>query len=313
MIVRFFQSRVVARTLALTAFGALGLGLSSAGCSTEESSVDAQIRQFCDSLLASPGFACCSAADRSDPLFGARYQYASTTDCNQQLQARLGVLGRRGFDATAASSCLAHIGSRTCGAIPTVRVKQAEEAEGCARVIGGVQNPGQPCETQGDCKPGSFCPSTKETGSAVCSPPGASNNSCFGEQATSIDHPTCGPGLVCILSGQAESCPTPPCNLFTCVPRELAGEPCTGLECANGLTCLSGICRDGGPGPVGTGCTLTDQCAEGLFCDPTSFRCAARKDAGDACNPANTARFECKGACQGSGASGVCSAFCASG
>jgi hypothetical protein len=297
------------QTAIVSFVAAISLGL---GCSDDESETDAQIRGFCGSLFASRGYACCKESDRQSGAFPARYKYANEDDCYAQLNTQLtAVEGRRTFDPRAAASCVAYWGGRACGVSPTVKVRQEEEKAGCDRIIAGLGEEGKPCDSQGDCVPGLFCPPIKETGTSACSTPGRSNDSCNGFQSTSAEHPACEPGLVCELTGENPAgCPTPPCYQFNCVPLQGPGDPCQGLDCAAGLSCRAGICTQSGPSPAGTGCQITDQCEDGLFCDPGSGTCAPRKAAGQACRPANNPRLECKGFCS---EAGVCTDFCSSG
>jgi hypothetical protein len=289
--------------------------LVGSACSSKADGTDAAIRQYCDSLLASPAYACCSAADRADGQFVARNRYSSAGDCSAQLLLATGQnKGRRAFDAAAAASCLGYLSTRACPVLPTSAVRIAEETAGCNRVVVGVQDEGKPCDTSEDCSVGLFCPPVKDTGVSACARPAAATQSCLGDLALhAIDHPPCQPGLFCQLIGENPGgCPSPPCLDFRCVPFFEEGEACTGLECAAGLACNDGTCRKTGPSAPGAPCRLTENCAEGLYCDPNGA-CEPRKRAGEACrNPADSnAAFECKGICSGEGPS-VCVAFCGS-
>jgi hypothetical protein len=299
----------------LGAFAAIALS----ACSDDEASTDPRIVKYCRDLFASPAFSCCSAADKNDRQFAVRNKYGSAGDCADQLGRTLTEgEGRRAFDAEAASSCLAYLGSRTCGAAPTSASQAAEEKAGCSRIVDGTREEGQPCFVQKDCKPGLFCPPLKDSGSSVCTAPAASNEACLGTQPFGVvDHPACQRGLFCELTGEnPDGCPSPPCNQYHCVPYGEEGDPCTALDCAEGLACRDGTCKKGPPSAAGGSCRSTEHCADGLFCDPNTGQCAARKAAGAACRDVIEANsiFECKGVCQAEGdGTAVCAAFCSSG
>jgi hypothetical protein len=174
-------------------------------------------------------------------------------------------------------------------------------------VMSGTQAEGQTCDISDDCKPGLVCPRVQETGASTCTGPAAANQTCVSAQP-SVGHPACAPGLYCALVGENPSCITPPCPDYRCVPPLEEGERCVGLECASGLSCNDGKCSKAGPTPVGGSCSLTDHCAAGNYCDPSTAKCTARKSTGAACTDSGNFAFECNGLCS----NGVCVAFCSS-
>jgi hypothetical protein len=293
---------------------------SIVACKSTPDGTDAAIRQYCDSLLASPAYACCNDADRAQRQFTVRNRYASAADCaDQMLRAVSENTGMRAFDPQAASKCLGYLQSRGCNPTPSSAIQIAEEQAGCNRVIVGVQGVGKPCDTSADCQVGLFCPPVKDTGVSACARPAAATEACNGDLPIfEVDHPPCQPGLFCSLIGdKPEGCPTPPCLDYRCVPFYDEGEACTALECGSGtgLACLDGFCRKGAPSQAGGPCRLTEHCADGLFCDPNANggSCVARKTAGAPCRSTTDPSLvlECKGLCKGPGdGPGVCGAFC---
>lgn len=295
---------------ALTAVTATGV----AGCDDDTATgPSAEIRKFCQDLFASPAFSCCSAEDKADRHFAARYKYQNADDCAVRLaQQGDSSQGRQSFDGEAAASCLSHLASRACGAAPSATSREEEEKAGCARVLKGKQEENQPCSTNDDCKVGLLCPPSPDTGVSACAKPAGSNQACPGDARTGlVDHPQCEANLFCTLTGENPVCPSPPCLTFQCVPLAEENEACTGLECGPGLSCKDGICAKGGLGGPGVGCRINDHCAAGLFCDPTNGKCTARKEAGAECRAGANAIFECKGFCKNVGdGPGTCASFC---
>ncbi len=271
----------------------------------------AQMKKFCQDMFASPTFACCTAADRQERHFAARYKYQSADDCATQLgQQSAQASGRQVFDATAATSCLSHLAGRTCGVIPNAATRAAEQKAGCDRILKGTQDENQPCNTNGDCLVGLICPPSPDTGVSSCAKPAAANQTCTGQVAT-VDHPPCVEGLVCQFVSENPVCPTPPCPVYQCVPLSDEGEACAGLECASGLSCRDKACSKAGLARVGEGCQISEHCAEGLFCDPAIGTCASRKAAGAECRSNANAIFECLGVCKNVGdGPGTCDSFC---
>lgn len=302
----------VSRAARVFGFGAVVFAF--AACSDDpETGPSVEVRKFCQDLFASPAFTCCSDADRQERQFAVRYRYASADDCASQISQALGASeGRQRFDGRAASSCLSHLSSRQCGVTPTAEVRRAEDEAGCNRILVGLQDEGQQCVKSEDCKLGLVCPPSKDTGTSSCVKPAAINQGCAGP-STSVDHPPCEQGLTCAFFQQNPECLSPPCLEYRCVPFAEEGEPCTGLECAEGLSCREGVCSKEGPAPEGKACRILEHCAEGLYCDPDSGRCAPRKDAGGSCRNNGNAIFECKGICkQTSDGPGTCASFCGS-
>lgn len=280
-----------------------------AACSSDDDmSVNAQIKSFCNSFASAPAFSCCTAEDRKDGAFISRYRYNSAAECadvltNQAAQAE----GKQGFDNDAAQSCLNYLNSRQCGITALRSVNLDEQKAGCARVLVGLRKEGEGCVVSEDCETGLVCPPIKETGLSFCAKPAGFNINCLGTNANSIDHPACQQNLFCEFQGENPAgCPNPPCLIYQCVPPIDEGEPCSGTECADGLTCREGTCQKGAKTAAGENCQITDQCADGLYCDPGTGSCTARKDEGVTCDVANNDRFECKGVCR----NGSCSSFC---
>lgn len=294
------------------AFAFVAAGLGAVACSSDQNATSEAISSFCASYMSASTFSCCTAADRSQAAFLGRYRFTSAALCESTLSQQLSQSnGHQVFDAQAASSCLAYLNGRACGTQPTASVKAAEEQAGCGRVLAGTEDVGQACVTQEDCKPGLFCPSSKDTGSAFCSKPATENQDCYGQQAGSVTHPACAQGLLCIYQGtNPDGCPSPPCDQYACVPPFEQGDACAALECGQGLACTDGTCEQGGPNPAGGFCLVTEHCASGLYCDTDAKTCAPQKADGQPCSPAKNALFECKGICAGAGATGTCSSFC---
>lgn len=256
-------------------------------------------------------FSCCNATDRATGVFLGRYHYTSVDLCVATLSLQLeSSNGHQAFDSGAAQSCLAYLNQRPCGTVPTTEVKAAEENAGCDRVLGGLETEGQACVTQEDCKPGLFCPSSKDTGSAFCSKPATENQDCYGQQADSTSHPACAQGLLCIYVDTNNDCPNPPCLEYACVQPFEQGDECSALECGQGLACTDGTCEQGGPNQAGGYCNVPEHCASGLYCDTDAGTCAPQKADGEACTIAKNSFFECKGICVGTGATGTCASFC---
>jgi hypothetical protein len=314
MTVRLLPAQHAARAFL---FSVAVLSVLVGACSDDDPpGASPEMRKYCQDLFASPAFACCSAADRSERQFAARHRYQSPEDCASQLAlANTSSEGRRVFDSGAAASCLSHINTRTCGAAPTTTVRAEEEAAACGRVMAGQQAEGQACTAHEDCKEGLFCPPLRDTGLSFCSKPAPVNQGCVGSlPKRSVDHPACEPGHICTLIGENPAgCPLPPCLIFQCVPFAEENEECTGAECGDGLLCLDGFCRKSGPSPAGGPCRLPEHCQDGLYCETSVGQCAAKKAAGEPCRSTTNALLECKGFCQGaSETSGVCVAFCGS-
>jgi hypothetical protein len=317
MIVRPLRAHA-ARGL-LLAVAALPALLVACTDDDEATGPSAEVRGFCDSLFASPGFSCCSEADRSERQFAVRNRYQSAEDCANQL-GLAAVDGRRAFDPQAASTCLAHVNGRTCGASPTSTYRMEEEAAGCGRVMAGQKKEGETCVAHEDCAVGLVCPPPRDTGGlSTCAQPSPINQGCIGTLSkTSVDHPACQPGLACTFVGQASACPLPPCLIFQCVPLGEQGEGCSGLDCAKGLACLTDEATGNptcqpvtGPSAQGGPCRIPDQCADGLYCDLATFTCAPKKAAGEPCSSPTNTLLECKGFCKGD-QTGVCVSFCGS-
>ena len=293
------------------AFSTLALG--AIACSSDDSSSTSEaISSFCGSFVSAQTFSCCSAQDRASGVFLLRYRFDSQQECISALSLQLAQSnGYQAFDAKAAATCLSYLNGRRCGIDPTADVETAEETAGCGRVLGGLRDVGEACVNQEDCKPGLFCPSSKDTGSAFCTQPATSNQDCYGQQAGSVDHPACGSGLLCIFQGEnPDGCPSPPCLEYTCVPPFDQGDSCSALECGQGLACTDGTCEAGGPNQAGGFCRITEHCASGLYCDIDAGTCAAQKSDGETCTVANNSLFECKGICTGTGVTGTCTSFC---
>lgn len=300
------RSRLLALSLRSFSFVA---ALVAVACSSDDTgSATAQIRGFCASYAASPAFSCCTADDRKNPNFRLRYHYGTQAECADILsQEAAQASGREGFDGAAAQSCLDYLNTRPCGTLPLTDVNTAEQKAGCSRVLVGIQDEGQGCNTTSECKPGLVCPPIKETGLSFCSKPAGFNQDCIGEQASSIDHPACQEGLFCSFVGvNPAGCPSPPCLDFKCVPPFDEGEPCSATECAQGLVCKDGTCQKGQLANAGESCKVPDHCADGLYCDTTAGTCAQRKADGEPCTEANNRLYECKGVCVG----GTCAGFC---
>jgi hypothetical protein len=289
------------------------VAITAAGCEDDAATgPSAEIRKFCQDLVASPAFACCSGEDKASAHFAARYKYQNADDCAVRLaQQGDSSQGRQSFDSEAAASCLSHLSSRSCGLIPNAKSREDEEKAGCARVLKGKQEENQPCTTNDDCKAGLLCPPSPDTGVSSCAKPAASNQACPGVTTGLVDHPPCEANLVCALTGENPVCPSPPCLVFQCVPVGEENDACTGLECGAGLSCKEGVCAKGGLAPAGAGCKINDHCQPGLFCDPPSGKCTARKEAGAECRSGANAFFECKGVCKNVGdGPGTCASFC---
>ncbi len=311
MIVRF--SKPLASAVA--GLGVAVFALSVAACSDDEpTGPGPQLAKFCQDLFASSAFSCCTEADRDDAQFSIRYRYADAANCEAKLNAIVSATaGHTVFDGEAASSCISHLSSRTCGVLPTSAVRAAEDDAGCNRILVGTQQENQACGTNDECIPGLVCPPPKATGGSTCVKPAALNQACTGPSTTQ-DHPPCEDGLVCELIDSTDNCPAPPCLNYQCVGFKEAGEECFGLECGRGLSCRDGICNSGGAGSEGQKCRILEHCVEGLYCDSTTGTCASRKASGQACDPAANPTYECQGVCKpDSESGGTCEAFCGSG
>ncbi|MBX3231696.1 MAG: hypothetical protein KIT84_23280 [Labilithrix sp.] len=305
---------------------AAALTLLVAACNGDEGSpTSAAIRSFCTRYADASAFACCSAEDRAEPSFGARYRYATANDCINVLTAQeASAEGRQAFDGAAADSCIAHLSSRQCGIPVTQAVVRAEQEAGCGRVLVGRAAEGQQCQSSDDCAIGLVCPPIADTGSAVCAKPAPAGQECNGQQVASIDHPGCADGLSCFFVGENPAgCPTPPCNVFKCVLPFEEGDQCAGNECADGLVCKFVPADPGNPGdvdafrcvrgqPAGVGerCLAFEHCAQGLYCDTGAQQCAERKTDGADCRIGNNPLYECRGNCKGTGDFGTCASFC---
>ena len=333
MIDRFFASRGRAAAAAISAFVALAgvtaAGAGMAACSSDSVSVDQQIQSFCTSYVGSQGFACCNAADKGSSAFASRYRYGTVDACQQALGGQLSTAaGAQTFDSAAAASCLQYTASRACGAGTLLADRIAAEKAGCRRVLKGLRTENAPCQTADDCEAGLFCPSTAETGVAVCAKPAGLNQTCYQNQIESTDHPACTDGLVCLFNTTVAVCPVPPCPEYRCVPRVTVAadttqaEACTGTDCVSTATCTDlaanpttghqFVCQNGTAGaPAGKGCLVSEQCATGLFCDTSKGICAAQKANGQPCSPGNNKSiFECTGICSDAG---TCTSFCGKG
>lgn len=116
-------------------------------------------------------------------------------------------------------------------------------------------------------------------------------------------------GLVCVggawvtFSPDGAACVVgaPQCNLASacdtvthlCAPLGKKGEPCEGVRCRAGLTCIGGICAD--PFPKSVGCASATPCPTGSACaGSTGPRvCAPKGQPGDPCSSGSSGGTAC--------------------
>jgi cysteine-rich repeat protein len=173
-------------------------------------------------------------------------------------------------------------------------------------IDGGVQLCADPdvvsgrCDSSDECAPGFTCLDNRcevSTGVGV------------GESCDVLTPGVCAEGLACVVppegsladatcqTASAGCGPTNPCTSpqvcveAVCYTPLIEDAPCTagsGAPCGPSLACQAGSCQPD-LGGLGTACTESDECQDGLFCavnppfDPT---CAPRREAGGACSPA---------------------------
>jgi hypothetical protein len=149
------------------------------------------------------------------------------------------------------------------GCVTSYRTMQACNAlvdsdTGCGLVGWGIQGVGQPCSTAISCAPGLWCKRS------------VANSACGTCTAVPVQGDPCGP------LAQNAPCGSGTCDGISCVPVAGLGQMCApeSIACAPGLVCQSAGCAQ--PGNVGVNCLFDSDCADGLFCDPGSGKCATR-------------------------------------
>lgn len=176
----------------------------------------------------------------------------------------------------------------------------------CAR-LGTV---GASCTSTALCADGLYC--GYQTGLGACRAYGALNDACSTSSSSTL--PECDPKLAACtydtvklnyyctaLPGNGQSCTGSPCmqgfycptGVYTCTPVGGSGASCSGTdywsktECGQNLQCLNLVCT--APGSVGASCSFNSDCATGLACDFTTYKCVVGKTEGQDC----TSTSEC--------------------
>jgi hypothetical protein len=174
--------------------------------------------------------------------------------------------GRIVFDGAKAPACidaLKGFDPRSCwGPAPsTLDAAIARGEAACARVLVGTVAEGGTCWLDAECAAG-FCDSTKDKCPGQCA-------ARYGAQATCTRTEECGAGLVC--------------NAKKCVAPASAGGACSGLsQCAAGLLCVASKCAE--PLLKDASCDPAhDGCGAGLWCAPSTSKCAEKVPAGGKC------------------------------
>jgi hypothetical protein len=162
------------------------------------------------------------------------------------------------YDANAVSCVVSFRTNQACNSFPA-------SDTGCPALGWGILGAGAVCASDLGCGPGLYCKRiTPSSGCGVCTAVAALSDPC-GPLAYNAP---CGSGS---------------CDGSECVPVVGVGQQCfpQANVCSAGLVCPSGQCVS--PGGIGVICLFDNDCADGLFCDPASGKCAARAQAGGDC------------------------------
>ena len=170
-------------------------------------------------------------------------------------------------DATALDDCLNRI--QTCD------VPSALE-ETCPQLDTGRLTEGACCDRRGGCGAGLACVGRTSASTGTCQPRKNAGELCTGDAFVTGD---CRVGLRCVRGFCA-----------ALIPRD--GTCTESFECAHGLVCSAGACRQGQG--VGEACGAA-ACAEGLFC--SGGICTPWRDEGERCDSA-TAFGDSDGGCK---------------
>ena len=187
---------------------------------------------------------CCSAA----------HFVFDSTNCNGNIASNvrdtfgLSASGAVQYDAQAAGDCLAQLKAHIhCG-----NVGSATDIPACLRVTVGTLAPGQPCQSDRECKTPGICTGfDMTTGQRVCET--ANGGGAAAVRGTS--------GAACNLSCTDAT----DCTAFVppgADPNQLALVACYRVD---GLACSGGTCQP--LGALGADCSGFSSCKDGLFCD----------------------------------------------
>ena len=175
-------------------------------------------------------------------------------------------------DAVAADQCLEGVAMvlASCGG------SDLSTAVACARARYGDQVPGEACDAAWECAraPGSRGFALCE-GACVQVTIGGDGDACA---RTDFELFVCGEGLACVGG--------------VCAPPLAAGEQCdpNAPSCDEGLTCARREQPSGGftalmcVSAIGTPCSVTGGCPEGLGCNPLRCTCEPLRAEGEACD-----------------------------
>ncbi|WP_394846508.1 hypothetical protein LZC95_03470 [Pendulispora brunnea] len=273
---------------------------------------------FCDhtlGVLARAVDSCCTAADKTTSEYGVANGFivALAPQCAGAVQ-RSTAKQRVLLHPRDAEACYAAYAARLGGADKCANLTMTfsdPAGTSCRTTFTGVQDAGQLCGGDHECKDGLTCVGATATADGMCQPPPPVGAPCGSSGTVSLEfgsHPACAAGAYC-KSG-------------TCAPRIAAGEACRMIgddkysDCAEGLHCHLGKCSAEGPAGAGGACRSGSDCNPGYYCDVSSGAqgtCAELKAAGGTCHGGGGFTTECKGRCDAkAGATGTCVTFCGS-
>lgn len=216
-------------------------------CTRTGGGATAGLGQPCDTSKACDAGLVCSGAESSG--------YFCRTDCTKNTSA----CGSRESCVAISqdfSVCLRSAASgQRCDGFTTVCENGLKCVSGvCKDASGGTGNVsrGGACRTNGDCTTGLRCVGNATSG-------------LYCRTDCSVDSGTCAPSEFCKTVTEGGS---------ACLPAPGVGEPCAGAAeiCAQGYTCVSGICSStvgsgsGSGSGLGSPCLTTTSCLSGLVC-----------------------------------------------